>query len=142
MKFAVVVALAAAATVVSAETNAQRMARGLPPNAPAKRATPSFRAKRGSPSSTPTGSCNTGSIQCCSSMQTAGSGGSVDSLLGLLGLSIGSGTPVGLNCVAVLGTGASCQQQPVCCSDNSYNGLVNIGCSPSKFNRRSGDGPF
>ena len=40
MKFSVVLALVAAATVVSAETNAQRMARGLAPNAPGKRATP------------------------------------------------------------------------------------------------------
>ena len=40
MKFAAALALVAAATVVSAETNAQRLARGLPPNAPARRASP------------------------------------------------------------------------------------------------------
>lgn len=40
MRFASVLALAVAATVVSAETNAERMVRGLPPMAPARRATP------------------------------------------------------------------------------------------------------
>lgn len=37
MKFAAVITFAAAALVVSAETNAQRMARGLPPASPMKR---------------------------------------------------------------------------------------------------------
>ncbi|KAG2032424.1 hypothetical protein BDR03DRAFT_970119 [Suillus americanus] len=41
---------------------------------------------------------------------------------------------VGLGCtpISVIGTGdgASCLQQPVCCSNESYNGLVNIGCTP------------
>ncbi|KAH7883033.1 hydrophobin [Phlebopus sp. FC_14] len=140
MKFTPLLALAAAATVVSAETNAQRMARGLPPMAPAKRATPSYRAKRGSPSNTPTSSCNTGPVQCCNSMQTAGSGGVVDELLSLLGLtgSVSSGTSVGMNCspITVVGTGSgtSCQQQPVCCENNDYNGLINIGCSPININ--------
>ncbi|KIJ64703.1 hypothetical protein HYDPIDRAFT_111272 [Hydnomerulius pinastri MD-312] len=108
MKFAYVFALAAAATVVSAETNAQRMARGLPPMAPAKRATPASRAKRTSPSGSPGGSCDTGPIQCCNSMQTAGSGDIVDELLGLLGLDIGAGTPVGVSCspITAVGTGS------------------------------------
>ncbi|KAF9224900.1 hydrophobin [Gyrodon lividus] len=134
MKFAYVFALAAAATVVSAETNAQRMARGLPPNAPAKRATPASRAKRGSPSNVPNSQCNTGPVQCCNSVETAGNGNRVDQLLGLLGLNVATGTPVGVNCSPIsalgVGSGASCTQQPVCCSGNSYNGLVNIGCSP------------
>jgi len=40
MRFTAVLAFIAAATVVSAATNAQRLARGLGPNAPGKRATP------------------------------------------------------------------------------------------------------
>lgn len=40
MKVSAVLALIAAVTVVSADTNAQRLARGLAPNAPGKRATP------------------------------------------------------------------------------------------------------
>ena len=40
MKFTAVLTFIAAATVVSAATNAERLARGLGPNAPGKRATP------------------------------------------------------------------------------------------------------
>ena len=40
MKFSAVLAFIAAATVVSASTNAERFARGLGPKAPARRATP------------------------------------------------------------------------------------------------------
>ena len=40
MKFSAVFLVACAAALVSAETNAERMARGLAPNAPARRATP------------------------------------------------------------------------------------------------------
>ncbi|KAG0699107.1 hydrophobin [Suillus ampliporus] len=133
MKFASVLALAAAATVVSAETNAERMARGLPPMAPARRASAAERAKRTSPSSSPS-QCNTGSIQCCDSVSKSGESGSLDELLSLLGLVIPVGTSCGMSCspITVIGTGggASCNQQPVCCENNEYNGLINIGCSP------------
>ncbi|KAI9570834.1 hypothetical protein HD554DRAFT_2037289 [Boletus coccyginus] len=27
-------------------------------------------------------------------------------------------------------TGASCTQQPVCCTNNNFNGLINLGCPP------------
>jgi hypothetical protein len=46
MKFASVIALVAAATVVSADTNGERMARGLPPLAPARRGTPVARKSK------------------------------------------------------------------------------------------------
>ncbi|KAF8843450.1 hydrophobin [Paxillus ammoniavirescens] len=139
MKFTYVFALAAAATVVSAETNAQRMARGLPPKAPARRGTPSFGAKRGSPSGSPGGSqCNTGPVQCCNSVQTSGGGNEIDTLLTLLGLEVPAGTSVGANCSPIsavgTGSGASCTQQPVCCENNNFNGLVNVGCSPVNIN--------
>ncbi|KAG2040793.1 hydrophobin-1 precursor [Suillus americanus] len=133
MKFASVLALVMAATVVSAETNADRMARGLPPLAPARRGTPVARAKHTAPSGG-SGQCNTGSIQCCDSVTKSGHGNSIDELLSLLKIDIPAGTHCGVSCspISVIGgsSGGDCQQQPVCCEDNSYNGIVNIGCSP------------
>ncbi|KAG2347183.1 hydrophobin-1 precursor [Suillus weaverae] len=133
MKFASVLVLAVAATVVSAETNAERLARGLPPMAPARRGTPVARAKRTSPSGG-SGQCSTGSIQCCESVDKSGHGSSLDELLSLLNLNIPDETPCGTSCSPISlfggGSGANCNQEPVCCEDNSYNGLVNIGCSP------------
>lgn len=78
--------------------------------------------------------CNGGTISCCNSVQDASSS-SVTSLLGLLGLSLGSITgQVGLNCspltVVGVGSGASCTSQTVCCTGNSFNGLINVGCTP------------
>jgi len=131
MKFSVVLALIAAATVVSAETNAQRLARGLDPNAPGKRATPVLAARHGSPSGYPGGGsqCNTGSAQCCNSVHPAGSGGMVDELLSKVGAVVQLGTQVGVSCTGIVGKGSDCKQQPVCCEGNSYSGIVNIGCS-------------
>ncbi|KAJ7805308.1 hypothetical protein B0H14DRAFT_2881035 [Mycena olivaceomarginata] len=68
MKFTTVfVALAAVATVSAArvDTNAYRMARGLPPNPPAQRSTPALAAKRGTPSGVPPGECKP-LLQSCS----------------------------------------------------------------------------
>ncbi|KAG2754306.1 hydrophobin-1 precursor [Suillus brevipes Sb2] len=133
MKFASVLAVAVAATVVSAETNAERMARGLPPLAPARRGTPVARAKRTSPSGG-SGQCNTGSIQCCESVSKSGHGSVLDELLSVLNIDIPFDTNCGVSCspISVIGggSGANCNQEPVCCENNSYNGLVNIGCSP------------
>ncbi|KAJ7896531.1 hypothetical protein B0H13DRAFT_1623994 [Mycena leptocephala] len=56
MKFSTVfIALTAAATVSAArvDTNAYRMARGLPLNPPAQRSTPALAGKRGTPSGVP-----------------------------------------------------------------------------------------
>ncbi|KAE9398779.1 hypothetical protein BT96DRAFT_920657 [Gymnopus androsaceus JB14] len=103
MKFTSV--LAVAFTVV-----ASRLARGLPPLAPQKRnGTPSYGAKRSSPSGSPP-SCSTGPVQCCDSTGTAESD---PSLLG--------------------GIGSTCSAQTVCCSDNSHGGLISIGCIPSTY---------
>ncbi|KIJ60366.1 hypothetical protein HYDPIDRAFT_117274 [Hydnomerulius pinastri MD-312] len=78
--------------------------------------------------------CNTGSISCCNQTYSSTST-SITSLLGLLGIVLG---PVegllGLGCspITVVGTGsgAQCTQQPVCCTGNTFNGLINIGCTP------------
>ncbi|KAH7919096.1 hypothetical protein BV22DRAFT_1041221 [Leucogyrophana mollusca] len=44
------------------------------------------------------------------------------------------GSLIGIACSPVTGggTGAGCEvnQQPVCCTDNTFNGLINVGCSP------------
>jgi len=142
MKFAYVFAfVAAAATTAGAtyagETNANRMARGLPPLPPVRRATPASRARRSSPSGSP-GQCNTGPIQCCDSVQNANEG-IIPELLALLGLTgISPDTKVGTNCSPIsgvgVGGGSQCSQEPVCCSNNQFNGLINIGCSPININ--------
>ncbi|KAI6165097.1 hydrophobin [Pisolithus thermaeus] len=77
--------------------------------------------------------CDGGGIYCCDSVQDASSP-SVASLLALLGI-VGSVTgQVGLNCDPItglgVGSGASCTSQAACCTGDSFNGLVNIGCSP------------
>ncbi|KAF5344529.1 hypothetical protein D9758_016471 [Tetrapyrgos nigripes] len=83
------------------------------------------------------GQCNTGSLQCCNSVQSASSS-PVASLLGLLGIVVGDITAlVGLNCspISVIGVaGNSCTAQPVCCQNNQFNGLVAIGCTPININ--------
>ncbi|KAF9011752.1 fungal hydrophobin-domain-containing protein [Cyathus striatus] len=137
MKFTTVFAvLAATAATVAAtpETNAQRLARGLPPNPPARRATP-VGAKRSTPSGTPS-QCNTGAIQCCNSV-TQASNPVAQLLIGLLGIIVGGDVAVGLTCspLSVIGVGGnSCTQQPVCCENNNFNGLIAIGCTPININ--------
>ncbi|PPR01333.1 hypothetical protein CVT24_006335 [Panaeolus cyanescens] len=79
-------------------------------------------------------SCNTGPVQCCNQLFEA-EDESYKGILSLLGVVLGPVTgQVGLNCSPLtligLGSGASCTSQPVCCSDNQFNGLVNVGCSP------------
>ncbi|KAH7916584.1 fungal hydrophobin-domain-containing protein [Hygrophoropsis aurantiaca] len=82
--------------------------------------------------------CNTGPIQCCESMKSANDE-SIQGLLGKLNIApdsiIGQ---VGLQCTpitgALTGSGATCSQEPVCCTNNNYNGFVNVGCSPVNLN--------
>ncbi|KIJ33387.1 hypothetical protein M422DRAFT_94504, partial [Sphaerobolus stellatus SS14] len=79
--------------------------------------------------------CNTGDAQCCNTVGAANSIAGVSTLLGLLGIVLQDvSVIVGLGCTPItvigLGQGANCAQQPVCCTDNQFNGLINIGCSP------------
>ncbi|PPQ68718.1 hypothetical protein CVT26_003624 [Gymnopilus dilepis] len=83
--------------------------------------------------------CTTGSLQCCESVEQAGKLSTpVTTLLGLLGIVVqGVTAMVGVTCspVTVIGTGGtSCSEQPVCCTNNSFNGLVALGCSPLNAN--------
>ncbi|KDQ56644.1 hypothetical protein JAAARDRAFT_36124 [Jaapia argillacea MUCL 33604] len=142
MKFALAfTALATAVLSVEAaalDTNAQRLARGLPPKTPSRRFTPSpaHAAKRTQPSGTPSnsGSCNTGPMQCCNSVQESNSPG-IGGILGLLGINLSDVTGLlGFGCSPItavgVGGGGSCNAHPVCCEDNSRGGLISIGCIP------------
>ncbi|KIJ25836.1 hypothetical protein M422DRAFT_192950 [Sphaerobolus stellatus SS14] len=82
----------------------------------------------------PISQCNTGDAQCCNTVTTA-SNPSAAALIGLLGIVVqGVDAIVGLGCTPITvigaGQGANCAQQPVCCTDNSFNGLINVGCTP------------
>ncbi|KAF8159213.1 hydrophobin-263 [Crassisporium funariophilum] len=83
------------------------------------------------------GQCNVGTISCCNSVQQA-SNPVVGLLAGLLGIVLGPITgQVGLNCspLTVIGVGGnSCSAQPVCCTGNSFNGLIVLGCTPINLN--------
>ncbi|KAF4575160.1 Hydrophobin [Pleurotus pulmonarius] len=83
------------------------------------------------------GSCSTGELQCCSSVQSPDSK-SLTSLFALLGVVVGDITGlVGVTCspVTVVGAGAAqCNAQAVCCDNNSFNGLVALGCTPINLN--------
>ncbi|KAF8235005.1 hydrophobin [Tricholoma matsutake] len=85
----------------------------------------------------PINQCNTGPIQCCNSVHDQNNQ-ALDSLLGLLSIVLGPITGfVGVNCspITVIGTGGnSCTSQPVCCTNNHFNGLINLGCSPIAIN--------
>ncbi|PPQ72862.1 hypothetical protein CVT26_003486 [Gymnopilus dilepis] len=81
--------------------------------------------------------CTTGSLQCCNQTQSADSS-LVGLLAGLLGIVLGPITgQVGVSCspITVIGAGGtSCNEQPVCCTGNSFNGLLVVGCTPININ--------
>ncbi|KAF8438380.1 fungal hydrophobin [Boletus edulis BED1] len=72
--------------------------------------------------------CNSGSVNCCNSVQTVAVLAQVD---------VVASTPLGLTCnpISVIGVGGnSCSQQTVCCENNSFNGVVAVGCTPINVN--------
>ncbi|KAK0442678.1 hydrophobin [Desarmillaria tabescens] len=77
--------------------------------------------------------CTSGTAQCCSSIQSATSN-PIQSLLGLLGIALGGlAGDVGLTCspITAIGLGTTqCSNQVVCCQNNSFNGLIALGCNP------------
>ncbi|KAJ3504005.1 hypothetical protein NLJ89_g8169 [Agrocybe chaxingu] len=81
--------------------------------------------------------CNTGPVQCCNSVQQASSS-PIAQLLGLLGVVAGPiDALIGLTCnpISVIGIGGnSCTSQPVCCTNNNFNGVVALGCTPINLN--------
>ncbi|KAF8810255.1 fungal hydrophobin, partial [Phlegmacium glaucopus] len=112
-------------------TNGERLAKGLPLKRPVHHGgTPTY----GPPKSKPSGisnSCNTGPIQCCDSVTTANP--NVRNLVEkVAGLVVAADVAVGLTCspLQVIGAGHTCHSQPVCCENNTFKGVVAIGCSP------------
>ncbi|KAF9461029.1 fungal hydrophobin [Collybia nuda] len=88
---------------------------------------------------TPASQCNTNNLRCCNSKQESDSlTGPVSALLTTLGINLSALTGVvGLGCSPLTllgGGGSSCTAQPVCCSNNSFNGVVAIGCTPINVN--------
>ncbi|KAH0834007.1 hydrophobin [Lanmaoa asiatica] len=82
--------------------------------------------------------CNTGDINCCNSVQTLNQANGLLATLGLVDVAAQVGALVGVTCSPIsavgIGSGCTAQQQPVCCKNNNYNGLVNLGCSPINLN--------
>ncbi|KAH8822420.1 fungal hydrophobin [Flagelloscypha sp. PMI_526] len=136
--FVTIIFVALLAFLVSAkpmvDTNARRMARGLPLKAPRHlyRASPAAMARRSQTSGTST-QCSTGSPQCC---QTVGpkSDPEISFLLGLLTIDATNiNGLVGKTCspITAVGVGSgTCNQKRVCCEDNSHGGLISIDCTP------------
>ncbi|KAF5363307.1 hypothetical protein D9756_000200 [Leucocoprinus leucothites] len=87
----------------------------------------------------PTGgnSCSTGPVQCCNTV-TKASDPAASKILGLLGVVVQDlNVLVGLTCtpITVIGAGGnSCTAQTVCCENNSFNGVIAIGCTPININ--------
>ncbi|KAG0703557.1 hydrophobin, partial [Suillus ampliporus] len=78
--------------------------------------------------------CQTGKIQCCeSSSSVRDKYNAAHKIIDLVPIDVDVTGEVGLNCslVAVIGTGSDCaaNQEPLCSSNNKWNGLVNVGCS-------------
>ncbi|ESK88582.1 hydrophobin [Moniliophthora roreri MCA 2997] len=89
------------------------------------------------PYGSPVAQCNTGPMQCCNIVDNA-QNHDVSNALGLLNIVVQDlNVPIGLNCdpISVVGLGGNaCSQQPVCCENNNFNGLVAIGCTPINLN--------
>ncbi|KAI0806667.1 fungal hydrophobin-domain-containing protein [Fomes fomentarius] len=80
------------------------------------------------------GSCSTGPVQCCNSLESAHSAAG-STILALLGVVVQDVTAkVGLGCSPVsvvgVGSGNACSATPVCCQNNNVGGLISVGCIP------------
>ncbi|KAF8799305.1 fungal hydrophobin [Phlegmacium glaucopus] len=85
----------------------------------------------GSPSGGISNSCNTGTVQCCSSSQSA-TDSSVIKQLGLLGVAAPITGLVGFTCtpISALGSTETCTTHQICCDNDKFNAAVVVGCSP------------
>ncbi|EKM54145.1 uncharacterized protein PHACADRAFT_97866 [Phanerochaete carnosa HHB-10118-sp] len=87
------------------------------------------------PATTPTSvsTCSTGDAQCCNSVTSASNPAAAGILSGLGIVLQGVTADVGLTCSPITAVGAgggSCDSQAVCCQDNSFGGLISLGCLP------------
>ncbi|KAF8809959.1 fungal hydrophobin [Phlegmacium glaucopus] len=76
--------------------------------------------------------CETGKLHCCKSTQLP-TAPAASAALGPLGISADTISGfVGITCTSITVTGGSnsCSAQPVCCTDNSFGGVVSLGCNP------------
>ncbi|KAG2155292.1 hydrophobin [Suillus bovinus] len=78
--------------------------------------------------------CNTGTVSCCDTTYESNSP-KLSRIISVLNISLDpveGSVAMGCSPLSVIGagSGAVCTQQPVCCSGNTYYGLINIGCSP------------
>ncbi|PPQ88679.1 hypothetical protein CVT25_010265 [Psilocybe cyanescens] len=85
------------------------------------------------------GQCNTGAVQCCNQVGTAHTLLANDAgLASVLNLVVAPVTAIlGVSCTpisVIAAAGNSCTSQPVCCTQNNFNGAVNVGCSPVNAN--------
>ncbi|TFK61444.1 hypothetical protein BDN72DRAFT_459850 [Pluteus cervinus] len=124
------IAAALSFSEVTAETNAERMRRGLPPLPPARRGTPVKAAKGSTPSLSPSSSsCSSGTVQCCSVLGLP-SDGFISSILQIVGATAPGPGMVGLSCQPFQsGTTQSCLMQTVCCQGSTSDGTVSMGCT-------------
>ncbi|RPD53864.1 hydrophobin [Lentinus tigrinus ALCF2SS1-7] len=86
------------------------------------------------PAPAPDATCSTGPIQCCDTV-TKASDPAAANILKSIGVVVQDvNALVGLTCSAVtvvgVGSGGSCDAQAVCCENNSFGGLISIGCAP------------
>ncbi|KLO09590.1 hydrophobin-domain-containing protein [Schizopora paradoxa] len=86
---------------------------------------------------TPLSQCAASAVQCCETTSTT-SDPITSLLVGLLDIVIeGLNVPIGINCSppTVVGAGStSCNVEPLCCENNTFNGLIAIGCVPIIIN--------
>ncbi|KAF8589514.1 hypothetical protein K439DRAFT_1383416 [Ramaria rubella] len=83
------------------------------------------------PTVTSISQCNTGGgAQCCKSFGPAGTLQGASDALYLVGVILQDiSLPVGLDCSPISIIDSNCAQAPVCCTNNSFNGLINLGCT-------------
>lgn len=79
------------------------------------------------------GSCSTGQVLCCNSLvqSTTAEGQLLLVSLGLSGVG-GIVGGLGVTCTPMSASG-TCAAQPVCCTNNNFNGAVAAGCTPVNF---------
>ncbi|KAH0840189.1 hydrophobin [Lanmaoa asiatica] len=83
----------------------------------------------------PATQCPIGDLQCCQSISSAITP-PIATMLGMLGIDASDVTfPIGVLCspIAVVGadSGSICDYDPACCNDNSYSGMLALGCNPA-----------
>ncbi|TEB33741.1 hydrophobin-315 [Coprinellus micaceus] len=89
------------------------------------------------PAPIPASQCNTGPVQCCNTTGFVDEP-AISSIIALLGLDVQDiNVFAALTCspISIIGLpGNSCSAQPVCCTNNTFNGVIALGCTPVNLN--------